>query len=606
MLLVHFYSVSQAEYPANLFTILELQNPPFDFPELHKIRRSPDLAKGTQRVDCNFQRGYLSYMEPVMHFGYSNGTRLDSLTVAWPNGTQQIIHDLKNKKELNISFDKSQKSKAPDLKQKVLFADGSQFLVRTGINHREDIYDDFKKEVLLPQKFSTMGPALAVADVNGDGSDDIYLGGSMDHKPGMYVMKGPQVIETSSSILSYDADFEDLGAIFFNANGDNLPDLYVCSGGGGEIKNTKLLQDRLYINEGNGQFGKAPLPKITSSTKAVIAFDKDGDGDEDLFVGGRNVPGKYPDKAPSYLLENNGGKFKNVINSKFQAALPNMVTDAETADVDADGDIDLIIAGEWSTPKIFLNDGKGNYSEKVYADLANISGWWYSISKGDFNNDGKPDFVFGNLGENNKFHVSVAKPLKLLYDDFDTNGTQDIVLAKKYNGKTVPVRGKECSTEQMPFLEAKFPTFHDFASSSIEEILGEKVESCNSLMANYFSSAIILSTTSGYTVKALPFPAQWGPIMDSVVLDVNGDGQQDIITVGRIENAEPETPSYDASRGLILYGKGNGEFEPDFSIAKTGLNLNRNSKQIEIMRRGNQYGIIIANNNSSPQLYLKT
>jgi len=392
-----------------------------------------------------------------------------------------------------------------------------------------------------------------------------------------------------------------------DANGDGYEDLYVCSGGSSEV-DPQHLQDRLYLNEKNVRFQKATsaLPEMLSSTKSITVFDADNDNDLDLFVGGRNKPGKYPDKATSYMLINEGSTFKIAGYDKFYEALPNMITGAETADLNEDGYMDLIVVGEWAQPQVFINKKGKGFVLQDNPELNKLKGWWYAIKKGDFNGDGKIDFVLGNLGQNNKFHGSETNPLSVYFDDFDGNGSQDIFLAKNYKGRLVPVRGKECSSEQLPVLNAKFKSYDAFASSTLAEVLGEdKLSSCGRMEATYFKSTVLINNGNGFSVQELPFDAQLAPILDMEVLDINKDGHLDIIAAGNIFNTEPETPSYDSGKGLVLLNRGNGSFYVQTDIRKTGMNLNRNTKDIAILKRNNGYAILAANNNDVAQLLVR-
>ncbi len=564
---------------------------------------------GILRRDYTFTRGYLSCMQPLVFFGLGPSSKLDSLVLEWPNGSRTVLNDVDANQTLEIDYAAHTKNDAVPTPIATTFLDASNIFAKANLKHEESFFNDFKKEVLLPHKYSTLGPALASGDINNDGNDDFYLGGSKSYLGRLFVMGPTGFVEVSQNTFANDKNYEDIGAVFVDVNNDGLQDLYVSSGGGGEITDHQMLQDRVYINKGNNQFEKDPsaLPRILSSTQTILPIDIDNDKDFDLFVGGRNQPGKYPDKASSYLLENEGGKFRNIIDDSFLKALPNMVTDATSADLNGDGFSDLVVCGEWSTPQVYLNTTRRQFKRRQHDELSHLSGWWYSIEKADFNNDGKTDFVLGNLGTNNKFHATFDHPLNVLFDDFDENGSQDIFLTKHYNGKVVPVRGKECSSEQMPVLNKKFQTYHDFASASIEEVLGrDKVRSCGSLTATYFKSVVLMNTGSSFEVKELPFAAQWAPILDSKILDVNADGIPDILVAGNMLNTEPETPSYDAGKGLLLYGRGDGSFDCIIDISRSGLNLKYNAKKIELLKRATgQYALLVANNNGVPQLYMK-
>ena len=563
--------------------------------------------EGVQRQDYTTTRGYLSCMEPGAHFGLDAATQVDSVIIEWLNGRRAVLTGVEANQKLVVDYDVVEKYGKKKSKTGAYFVDVSPLLQRAGIKHVETFHNDFDFETLLPQKYSSLGPALAVADINKDGMTDFYLGGSQGHAGRLMLMGQSNFTEIGTSQFAQDASFEDIGAVFFDANGDELMDLYVASGGGSEVQ-TKDLQDRLYLNQNNQSFRRAinALPPMRSSTKSVTPFDFDNDGDLDLFVGGRNAPGNYPHKAQSYLLINTAGTFQNLEIPAFYEQLPNMVTDATIIDFNGDQWKDLVVVGEWTEPKVFINNNGKNLEFRPVAGLEDLKGWWYSIRQADFNNDGKVDFALGNLGINNKFHASISNPLRVYYGDFDANGRQDIFLAKNYKSKLVPVRGKECSSEQLPILNEKFKSYDAFASASLEEVLGkENLQKGQSLEVTTFSSMILLNTGDGFQPVNLPFEAQWAPILDMEIVDFNRDGNADILAVGNIFNTEPETPSYDAGKGLILFGRGDGSFQTDIDIRKTGINFNKNTKAVAVLLRQNSFGLLGANNNDSPQLFVR-
>lgn len=564
-------------------------------------------AEGTQLRDYNSTRGYLSSMEPKVYFGLGNLAKVDSLVIRWQDNTVSTLTNIDANQQLIIDPSTTPGRPYRAQQKRSLYSEATPVLAKLGVAHKEDFHNDFNNEVLLPQKYSSMGPALATGDYNNDGQTDFYLGGSKGHPGKLLTMEGFSFKMVSDNTFTRDQDFEDLGSHFFDANGDGKMDLYVASGGNTDVNN-KLLQDRLYINKNNTEFVRdmQALPKMTSSTMTISSFDFDGDKDLDLFVGGRNKPGAYPDKAESYILINNKGKFTKAKMKDFYDALPNMVTDSEVVDLNQDGLPDLVISGEWSYPKFFINEGGKKLKEKVYSELKDLTGWWYSVTPGDFNKDGKTDFVFGNLGLNNKFHSTSAKPLSVYFDDFDDNGSQDIFFAKKYKNKLVPVRGKECSSEQMPVLNERFKTYDAFASAELAEVLGhDKLSQCQPLEVSFFKSIVLIAEEAGYRVVELPFEAQWSPILDCLIEDYNKDGYQDLLIAGNIFNTEPETPSYDASNGIVLLNNKRMGFTPIYDITKTGLNLKNNVKRLAKVSRPGGSALIAANNNNVAQFFIR-
>lgn len=553
---------------------------------------------GLQFVTYTFSRGFQSSVEPIAHFGLGNSNSINGIKVKWPNGSSEMFNiDGVNK---TVTLEKGKGSDPGESAPIRSYLESTEDVFATKVKHEEMIFDDFKEEILLPHKYSDLGPALAVADINNDGMEDVFLGGSNTSEPQLFISKNGVLYKDEKSVIVNDKRFEDLGAVFFDYDSDGDQDLYVASGGGGEIVgHPDLMQDRLYQNDGKGNFVSQTsiIPPMTSSTKAIAVIDADKDGDLDLVVGGRNEPGKYPLLAYSYYFENNGGSFKRK-TSKVLPEMPGMITDIEVVDINTDGWDDLIVTSEWDAPKILINNN-GKFEELDVPAFQDLLGWWQSVTASDLDNDGDLDFILGNMGENSKFHPSKSKPLGILASDFDDSGSLDIVLTKKYKDETVPVRGKECSSQQMPLLNDKFPTYEGFATSSIEDILGEaKIKSSYAKSVNDFSSYLVINNgAQGLELRRLPDAAQLFPIMDIEITDFDYDGHLDVFLVGNKWNAEPETPSYDAGRGLILIGDGQMNFEAITSIEASGVNIKGDARAIEsIVVNGKKHYIVASNN----------
>ncbi len=564
----------------------------------------------TQRFDYSFVRGYQSCMADRIVVGIGKNKMVDELVIEYLDGSKQIeknlaintLHNIERKTNLPIAAAKERP--AP------VIIELTSRIPSFNFKHNEDSFDDFEKEVLLPHKYSNLGPCLAVGDVNGDGFDDFYLGGSNGYPGKIITQSGNQFVELENETFSFDKQYEDLGAQFVDIDNDKDLDLYVASGGGGDVKFESLLQDRLYINDGKGIFTVASkkLPRITSSTAAIAAHDFNGDGLQDLFVGGRNVPGEYPLKAKSYLLINNNGNFEDKISDYFnEEELPGMITSALSEDFNGDKAQDLFLVSEWDEPKLFTNNK--NKFTKVSSSFDNYKGWWMNAKAADLDKDGDLDLVLGNLGENNKFHPSFKKPLGVLASDFDDNGTHDVVLTKTYKDRIVPTRGKECSTEQMPFLQEKFSSYSDFANSSVQEILGaESIKDAEEFSVTTFSSYVALNDGKGnFTINRLPFAAQMSPMKGIAIQDYNADGHLDIFAAGSIKETEPETTSYDAGCGVLMKGDGKGNFVANQSFESVGVLLRGNVSGLANITLGSgQKGILVGNNNEATQLLLAT
>jgi len=569
----------------------------------------------TQLVEYSFVRGYISTMQPMAHFGLGKVEKVDKVEFIWPDGKISIIENPEINKKHSIDRSKLVSAKPVSKNDLPPFIDLAPKIKGLTYVHKENDYNDFKVEVLLPQKQSTLGPCLSVGDVNLDGMDDFYVGGAKGQPGQLYFQELENgFVSSFQDAFVNDGAFEDIGSLFLDVDKDGDLDLYVSSGGGGDVsEESYLLQDRLYLNDGEGKFSRSKntLPKIMASTASVSANDWDNDGDMDLFVGGRTTPGRYPLPPDSFLLQNENGIFKDVTTQLAPDLRKiGMVTSSCWSDVDGDGRKDLIVVGEWMPLTIFLNTTNGfeNVSER-FGLLGDI-GWWYSIDKGDFDNDGDEDFIIGNLGLNNKFHPSEDKPLHIFSNDFDKNGTLDIVLSKEYKGSLAPVRGKDCSTEQMPFLEKKFPLFSDFASSTLADIYGaQNLNEALHYQATNFASMYVENKGNGsFEMKPLPPEAQISPVKDMVVWDFDQDGNLDLVIGGNMYNTEVETPAYDSGKGLFLKGRGDGTFIPILKLEESGIFMPENVKALGLVIVTGQKrpGVLVANNNSSLNLFIWT
>ena len=560
-----------------------------------------DTDSGQQMVEHNVIRGYQSSVTPYLHFGLGQDPKVNELTVIWPDDTYEVIKNVKVNQTIKLKkANASGKYERYSAKNKPLFKESNKL----NYTHQENEFDDFQKEVLLPYKQSTLGPFISHGDVNGDGLDDVFVGGAKGQS-GRLMMQNSDGSFTSK-LVGLPAH-EDMGSHFFDADGDGDQDLYVVSSGNDLRVDDPLLQDRLYINDGKGNFSlkASALPVIRAGGSRVKSCDIDGDGDLDLFVGGRLVPGNYPNIARSYLLENNGGTFKDVTEA-WSTELMNvgLVNDIIWSDLNGDDKQDLILAGEWMSPKFFINEGS-SFSDQSsnYVDDG-LAGWWFNMEQVDVDSDGDMDIVLGNLGLNSKFSASKKKPFKVFANDFDGNGTCDIVLAKEYKGKTVPVRGRQCSSEQMPFILDKFETYDEFAKASVVDILSEeKINEGVQFTVTNLKSGILLNENGKYSFKALPYEAQSFPIQAIEAYDVNNDGHQDLILTGNIFNMEIETPRLDSGEGLVMINDGQGNFESIKPIV-SGFRTSLDSKDmIRIKSADGNDEFVISNNNGPVQTF---
>ncbi|HTO04133.1 MAG TPA: VCBS repeat-containing protein, partial [Opitutus sp.] len=440
-------------------------------------------------------------------------------------------------------------------------------------------FDEFSRQRLLPRRLNSLAPAIATADVNGDGFVDLFVTGSAGQAGALWLAdaRGNFALAKSQP-WSKAAEADDVGATFIDANGDGHPDLLIAAGGVEREVGDRLLNDRLYLNDGHGGFNPAPegtLPADGQSTGAIAAADFDGDGRTDLFIGGRMVPGKYPATPRSFLYRNTGGKFVDVTDEIAPGLREiGMVTAASFADLNGDGKPDLVIALEWGAITHLQNTGKGftNVTEK--SGLSGRTGWWSALTVADVNADGRLDLIAGNVGLNTKYRASSAEPAVLYAGDFEGNGRPQLIEAHYENGKLLPVRGRSKLAYAFPWITRKFPTFKAYANATVEEIFGaDKLAAVRKLTATEFASGIFVQQPDGtFVFQALPRYAQIAPINAIVARDLDADGQLDLYCVGNNFSPEPNTGRFDGSLGVMLKGNGKGDFTP-LTPAESGLSV---------------------------------
>lgn len=561
----------------------------------------------SQLIECRRVRGYMSALDQTAHFGLGTAKVIDTVRVTWLSGKMEEKY--KVPANGTISFDEKDATLSKENKhlQKPLFRKEDALKYQLDFTHRENVYDDFETEILLPYKQSTLGPFMAQGDVNGDGMTDIFVGGASGQAGQLLVQSGSGFKKLNVEALQDDAIFEDMEAVFFDLDGDKDLDLYVVSGGYEFEEHSSLYTDRIYLNDGKGNLSRrkdAALTPFPKSGKAVTTIDFDRDGDEDIVVGNRLIPKQYPRYSPSVLYENTGGELRDVTSEKAPGLLDfGMINSIISTDFNNDGWVDLIAVGEWTGIGIFEN------REGVFTNIASgnealqETGWWFSVTETDVNNDGFKDYLLGNVGLNIKFKAEKEKPFKIFATDFDNNGTNDIVLSKKYQGTFVPVRGRECSSQQMPFIQEKFPTYSEFANASLNDIYGEKLGQSYEREATEFHSILLLNKGNGqFERKLLPVEAQMFPVMAAAYADLNGDGFQDVILGGNIYNTEVETPRLDAISGQVLYSNGQDGFiaQPH---GKIGLYLEGNVKDLQLINLKNGASLLSTQNNGPLSIY---
>ncbi len=562
-----------------------------------------------QIAELMLTRGYQSSIAPELHFGVGKVKIIDSLIVQWTDGATQKLTNINSNQTLVLDYKNAVKNrfKSPHLEKNQLFTDITS-KVNIDFKHKENEYFDYNKEPLLPHKMSQFGPGIAVGDINGDHLDDFWVGGAYKQSGAIFIQnKKGKFIQTNTQLLDNDKNKEDLDGLFFDVDNDGDLDLYVVSGGNEFKPNSKEYKDRLYINDGKGNFTKneTALPEFLESGSKVIPIDFDNDGDLDLFIATRLLPQHYPKPPNSHLLENVSTKmnikFKEISSESFKKL--GLVTDAISIDFDNDKDQDLIVVGEWM-PITFLENNNGIFKNVTKKQsIKNTTGWWYSIQKADIDKDGDVDFVVGNLGLNYKYKATPTKTFDIYANDFDNNKSLDVVLGY-YEGKTqYPVRGRQCSSQQVPSIKNKFKNYADFAKADLKEIYTpKKLENGVHYKAQTFASFYVENIGNGqFKMTKLPKEAQFSSVNAILIDDFNNDKTNDILVAGNLYQSEAETPRNDASIGVLLSNTKEGL--QSVPLNETGFLADKDVKQMKFITIKGKKCVLIANNNKKLQIF---
>jgi hypothetical protein len=569
-------------------------------------------SEGQQQITEQFPvRGFLSSTSEVLHFGLGTSTTVDSLVVRWPDLSKQVIKNIQGDRFITLDIkDASNQNRTEENNSELdkhfmpVQIDGLHY------KHQEDGYADFYREKLIPHSLSQEGPALAVGDINGDGLEDLFIGGASGQESMIFVQQTKGNFKPLNKLNFPDIALADeVDAAFFDADNDRDLDLIVVHGGNEFPIGDSRLSARLWLNDGKGSFTEADLgslPFTANNSSCVRPCDFDSDGDIDLFIGARSVPGKYGWSPNQLLLENDGtGHFKDITDLTAHGLKEiGMVTDACWMDFDKDGDSDLVLAGEWMNVCIFQND-QGKFTDVTRSvGLDETSGWWNCLEIADIDEDGDLDIIAGNLGLNSILKASVKEPVEMFLNDFDNNGSSDQVICCYQNGISYPVASFDELVSQLPDLKKKYPNYSDFAGKTIVDLFGkEKMGKAIVKKAVLFESCLFENKGDGtFVTKKLPTPAQFAPVNDILSGDFNTDGRPDLLLVGNNYQERPSLGRQDASFGWCLTGNKSHEFKV-LTPVQSGFVVNGDSRKIVGIKIAGKQHVVIGVNNSELQIF---
>jgi ribosomal protein S18 acetylase RimI-like enzyme len=512
-------------------------------------------------------RGFYSSVEAIFQVGLGAVKTVDKVEIDWPERRFQILTNLPADQRLLLRVEDSKPGRCPrETPVSNLYFEEISAFSGLDFEHRENAFEDFDREKLLPYRLSRTGPRMSTGDLNGDGAADLFIGGAAGQAGAVFLQNSAEhFTKTTQADLETDKAYEDSASAIFDADGDGDSDLYVVSGGNEQPANATLYQDRLYLNDGKGNFTRATnaLPTETQPGSCVAVFDYDGDGQKDLFVGGRSIPGRFPEAAESFVLHNQSGVFKNVtaqVAPDFQK--PGMVTDLQWGDLDGDGKQELVVVGDWMGIAVFTMEGATLSRSSTKWGLENTTGLWRCLTLHDLDGDGDLDIAAGNRGLNSRHHASSAAPLRLFAKDLDRNGSLDPLLCTPWEGAYYPVVQRDLLAAQIPLVKKKFPRHTPYSKATVTDLFPEK-----DLLGGLCLEAGTLETqwfenrNGKFVSHKLPLEAQLAPVFRILAADFTRDGKTDLLTVGNDFDADPETYRQDASNGCLMEGDGKGGFK---------------------------------------------
>ena len=573
------------------------------------------IGDSIQSFEINATRGLASSVAPYAHFGLGKATKVDEVIVTWPGGAVEVLKNVKVNQMITLDQSKAKLPKNTPIAVTPLLKEITKD-PSLGLNyvHTENDYDDFFRERLLPNKLSIQGPALAAGDINGDGIEDLVIGGAQGSPLVIYMQndQGQFSQMPTQQLFLEDSSYEDQSILIFDADKDGDMDIYVASGGNEDAADKpELMEDRLYVNEGKGMFKRGLLPSMRVGKSCVIGGDFDKDGDYDLFVGGSNIPGHFEKEPRSFLLLNTNGHFTDVTEYLANGLLQSgMIKSAIWTDYDNDNDLDIIAVGDWMGIKVWKNNSGAFTEVAKESGLDSTNGHWRSIVGGDFDNDGDIDYVVGNLGTNTRYHATREFPLELHYKDYDENGSVDFLHGRYEDSVLYPARLTASLIIQMPTLRYKYLFAKSFADAKLTSIVGgdSNLYSGGSRYVYEMNSLMLINEGKGsFTTKRLPVISQISPIYGMIAEDIDNDGNLDLVHTGNFYGPDRDMWRYDAGIGMVLKGDGKLGFK-ELSVKESGFYVPGEGRALIMMPRADKNSLLLLSsaNKGTLQIFEKT